>query len=404
VRVNLRDPIPFQTNTFWDIFRRLRHEDPVHWHDDGDGLGFWVLARYRDILRVYTDHDTFSSRFGMRLDSNAAAVSAVAQRMLIVSDPPEHTTLKRVLAKAFTGNELAGIEHMVREVVREVVVDAVGQGELDFLDAARRIPNYVVCTMMGIPRTDWEWLGEVTSEAFEGKDEETKAGAHGEIFLYFSELLDERRREPGGDFVSRIAHDVTTADETGDERGLTDEEIVFNCNGVLAGANETTRYSTAGGLLALIQNPDQWAKLRGGGPDMVRTATDEVLRWTVPGVHAMRTVIRPATVAGVHMAVGDRVTLWNVSANRDEEFFAEPDRFAVDRSPNRHISFGSGRHLCLGARLARMELAAYLSVLVDNVEHAELLGEPVYNDSNFTWGLTSLPVRLVSRRAGRHGG
>lgn len=396
MKVDLLDPSLFERGEFWPVLAWLRANDPVHRHAEPDGPGFWVLSRYEDIVGVYGDQENFSSRYGMRLDSDAEAVSAVAQRMLIVSDPPDHTHLKRVLGKMFAQAELERIGHLVRRVVHDVLTEAVRAGELDFLDAAKKIPNHVVCSLMDIPRADWEWVGEITTEAFEGADEETRRAAHGEIFLYFSELLADRRKNPGTDFVSRVAHDRRATDVPGEERPLTDEEIVFNCNGVLAGANETTRYSSAGGVLALIENPDQWAVLRAGGPAAVPAAVEEVLRWTVPGVHAMRTALRPTTVGGVRIGVGDRVTLWNVSANRDETVFARADRFEVTRSPNRHISFGAGRHLCLGARLARMELNAFLTGLTALVERMELLGEPRYNASNFTWGISSLPLRLVA--------
>ncbi|MFF3733126.1 cytochrome P450 [Streptomyces sp. NPDC002476] len=395
MKVDLLDPSLFERGEFWPVLAWLRANDPVHRHAEPDGPGFWVVSRYEDIVGVYGDQENFSSRYGMRLDSDAEAVSAVAQRMLIVSDPPDHTHLKRVLGKMFAQAELERIGHLVRRVVHDVLTEAVEAGELDFLDAARKIPNHVVCSLMDIPRADWEWVGDITTEAFEGADEETRQAAHGEIFLYFTELLADRRKNPGTDFVSRVAHDRRATGVTGEERPLTDEEIVFNCNGVLAGANETTRYSSAGGVLALIENPDQWTVLRAGGPAAVPAAVEEVLRWTVPGVHAMRTALRPTTIGGVRIGVGDRVTLWNVSANRDETVFPRADRFDVTRSPNRHISFGAGRHLCLGARLARMELNAFLTGLTALVDRMELLGEPRYNASNFTWGISSLPLRLV---------
>ncbi|MFF4175742.1 cytochrome P450 [Streptomyces sp. NPDC001750] len=394
MKVDLLDPSLFERGEFWPVLAWLRVNDPVHRHAEPDGPGFWVVSRYEDIVGVYGDQENFSSRYGMRLDSDAEAVSAVAQRMLIVSDPPDHTHLKRVLGKMFAQAELETIGHLVRRVVHDVLTEAVEAGELDFLDAAKKIPNHVVCSLMDIPRADWEWVGDITTEAFEGADEETRRAAHGEIFLYFTELLADRRKNPGTDFVSRVAHDRRATDVPGEERPLTDEEIVFNCNGVLAGANETTRYSSAGGVLALIENPDQWTVLRAGGPAAVPAAVEEVLRWTVPGVHAMRTALRPTTVGGVRIGVGDRVTLWNVSANRDETVFPRADRFDVTRSPNRHISFGAGRHLCLGARLARMELNAFLTGLTALVDRMELLGEPRYNASNFTWGISSLPLRL----------
>lgn len=396
MRVNLKDSELFARNAFWSTFAWLRAHAPVYWHREPDGPGFWVLSRYQDVVAVYTDPDAYSSRFGMRLDSNPEAVSAVAQRMLIVSDPPNHTELKRVLNMPFAPAEMPRIEHRVRQVVREVLDDAVRAGELDFVEVTRRIPNHVVCELMDIPRADWEWVGHTITEAFDGDGEQARSGAHAEIFLYFSDLLAERRHGGGDDFVSRIARARRTADVSGTERELTGEEIAFNCNGVLAGANETTRYSAAGGVLALIENLDQWAWLRAAGPSGVASAVEEVLRWTVPGMHAMRTAMYPVWIGDTRIEAGDRVTLWNVSANRDESVFSDADQFRLDRTPNRHVTFGAGRHLCLGARLARLELSVFLAELVERVDSVELVGSPAYNASNFTWGLRSLPVRLVA--------
>lgn len=392
-RIDLLDPELFSRNAFWDTLGWLRAHAPAYWHDEPGGPGFWVISRYQDVVAAYTAPETFSSRFGMRLGTNAQAVSAVAQRMLIVSDAPDHTELKRVLAKPFGAAGLQAIERRVREVVADVLGDALAQGELDFLDVTRRIPNQVVCALMGIPRPDWEWVGRLTTEAFEGADEQTRSAAHAEIFLYFTDLLAQRRGGDGDDLVSWIARARRRAGDG--ERLLTDEEVVFNCNGILAGANETTRYSAAGGLLALIQHPDQWAWLRTAGPSGAASAAEEVLRWTTPGVHAMRTAVRPATLGGARIEPGQRVTLWNVSANRDGTAFPDPDRFRLDRKPNRHVAFGAGPHLCLGARLARLELSVFLAELAARVAAAELTGDPVYNASNFTWGLRSLPVRIV---------
>jgi cytochrome P450 len=396
MRVNLKDAELFRTGRFWDVLAWLRANDPVHRHPDGDGA-FWVLTRYHDIAAVYADHETFSSRYGMRLDSNPDAVAAVSQRMLIVSDPPDHTQLKRVLMRVFAPRELPRIERLVRDVVREVIADGVEAREVDFLEVARRIPNYVVCALMDLPRSDWDWVGHITTDAFEGDDDAAREAAHGEIFLYFEELLQQRREHPGEDLVSRVAHDERETDAG--PRRLSDEEVIFNCNGVLAGANETTRYSAAGGMLALAQRPDQWRALREAGAGGIEAAVEEILRWTVPGMHALRTALRPARIGDVPIAVGDRVTLWNGSANRDEAVFPDADRFLVARSPNRHLTFGAGRHLCLGARLARLELTVFVEELLARVAGFELTGEPVFNASNFTWGLRALPLRLTPLRA-----
>ncbi|SNQ52016.1 Cytochrome P450 [Frankia canadensis] len=398
MRIDLLDPGPFGRNDFWPTFAWLRANSPVHWHPEPGGTGFWVLSRHRDIVRTYADSDTFSSARGMRLGSDPAAVAAVSQRMLIVSDAPHHTDLKRALAQAFGPDRMPRLEKLVEHVVADLAEEAVEQGELDFIDIAKALPNRVVCALMGIPHADWAWIGDLTTDAFDSPDEATRSSAHSEIFLYFIELLRQRRARPGDDLISEIAHDTEVSERGGEQhRPLTDEEIVFNCNGVLSGANETTRYSSAGAVHMFARHPDQWDLLRHRGPSGTTSAVEEILRWTTPGVHALRTATRDTEIAGVPVAEGDRVTLWNVSANRDEEIFAEPDRFLVDRAPNRHVAFGHGRHLCLGARLARFELGALLTELLARVDGFEQTGPALFNSSNFTWGIRSLPVRVLPR-------
>ncbi|ARE77867.1 MULTISPECIES: cytochrome P450 [unclassified Streptomyces] len=401
MEIDLLDPGPFGRNDFWPTFTWLRAHSPVHWHPEpgSDDGGFWVLSRHRDIMKVYADSDTFSSARGMRLGSDPAAVAAVAQRMLIVSDVPHHTRLKRALHQAFGPAQMPRLEAMVEKVVGELVAEAAERDELDFIDLAKQLPNRVVCAMMGIPRADWAWIGALTTDAFDSPDDEVRTNAHSEIFLYFIELLAERRARPGDDLVSQIAHDTLVDEGDGVERPLSDHEIVFNLNGVLSGANETTRYSAAGAVHMFAEHPDQWRLLRGLGESGIAPAVEEILRWTTPGVHALRTAVRDTEINGIPVAKGARVTLWNVSANRDEDVFADPHSFRVDRRPNRHVAFGHGRHLCLGARLARFELGALLTEMLGVLDGFELAGPVTFNSSNFTWGINSLPVRLLRSRA-----
>ncbi|MCX5275746.1 cytochrome P450 [Streptomyces virginiae] len=401
MEIDLLDPGPFGRNDFWPTFTWLRAHSPVHWHPEpgSDDGGFWVLSRHRDIVKVYADSDTFSSARGMRLGSDPAAVAAVAQRMLIVSDVPHHTRLKRALHQAFGPQQMPRLEAMVEKVVGELVTEALEHDELDFIDLAKQLPNRVVCAMMGIPRADWAWIGALTTDAFDSPDDEVRTNAHSEIFLYFIELLAERRARPGDDLVSQIAHDTLVDEGDGVERPLSDHEIVFNLNGVLSGANETTRYSAAGAVHMFAEHPDQWRLLRGLGQGGIAPAVEEILRWTTPGVHALRTAVRDTEINGIPVAEGARVTLWNVSANRDEDVFADPHAFRVDRRPNRHVAFGHGRHLCLGARLARFELGALLTEMLGVLDGFELAGPVTFNSSNFTWGINALPVRLLRSRA-----
>jgi len=386
VLIDLTDDARFGDNTFWSMFAWLREHDPVHWHEKD---GFWAVTRYADAMEVYRDSDVFSSRYGMQLGTNPEAVAAVSQRMLIVSDPPEHTQLKRVLNKGIALDDFAA---MIREVVQELLTDALAAGELDFVDMIQRLPTRVVCALLGVPRPDWDWLGRTMTDAFEDPDELVRAVNHAEVFQYFTDLLIERRKNPGDDFISRVA--TERRGSLDGELELTDEEIIVNCNGVMAGGNETTRYSTAGGMLAFTEDPAQWALFRERGAEVVPTAVEEILRWTTPGVHVMRTTMKPTTIGGREIKVGDRVSVWNMSVNRDERVFDDADRFRIDRTPNRHVAFGGGRHMCLGARFARMELTIFLEELAERVSAIELTGEPVFMASNFTWGVRQLPVRL----------
>ncbi|MEU4354043.1 cytochrome P450 [Streptomyces virginiae] len=401
MEIDLLDPGPFGRNDFWPTFTWLRANSPVHWHPEpgSEDGGFWALSRHRDIMKVYADSDTFTSGRGMRLGSDPAAVAAVAQRMLIVSDVPHHTRLKRALGQAFGPQQMPRLEALVEKVVGELVTEAAERDELDFIDLAKQLPNRVVCAILGIPRADWAWIGALTTDAFDSPDEAVRSSAHSEIFLYFIELLAERRARPGEDLVSQIAHDTLVDEGDGSERPLSDHEIVFNLNGVLSGANETTRYSAAGAVHMFAEHPDQWRLLRGLGQDGIAPAVEEILRWTTPGVHALRTAAHDTEINGIPVAAGARVTLWNVSANRDEDVFADPHSFRVDRRPNRHVAFGHGRHLCLGARLARFELGALLTEMLAVLDGFELTGPATFNSSNFTWGINSLPVRLLRSRA-----
>lgn len=395
MEIDLTDPGIWERNEFTEVLAWLRNNEPVYWHEEPNGPGFWALTRYADVTHVYGDDELFSSRYGMRLESNADAVAAVQGRMLIVTDPPTHTRIRQLVGTGLGRAAMPRIEASVQKVVAEVVAGAVAEGELDFLSAAKKIPNYVVCDLLGLPREHWEWVGDTMTESFDATEED-KVAADGELFLLFTELLMDRRENPGDDFISIIAQ-ARRKDRGGEERQLSDEEIIVNCHGVLAGANETTRYVMSSGLLELAREPAHWSWLNTAGQAGVTTTVEEMLRWATPAVHVLRTVTRDTEIGGVPIKEGDKVTAWNPAANHDESVFADPDRFLPDRTPNKHLAFGIGQHFCIGARLGRMELAAFLNELTARVDRVELTGEPRYNSSNFTWGLTSLPVRLVPR-------
>jgi cytochrome P450 len=393
--LSLVDGEAFRTNAFWATLAHLRAHDPVSWHPEEDG--FWAVTLYEDVVAVYRDTATYSSQGGMHLRSEPEAIAAVAGQMLIVSDPPRHTHAKRVLGSLFDAESVARFASGVDAVVEEALADALERETVDFVEVAALLPTRVICAALGVPRSQWDMLGAATTAAFEALDPAARRRANSEIFFFFEDLVASRKRRPGEDIVSRL-HEANAADARAHGRSpLTDTQLVVNLHGVLSGANETTRYSAAGGVLEVARDVGLLTQLRQAEPYELDLAVEEVLRWTVPGLHAMRTVTRPARLRGRDLEPGDRVTIWNASANRDERVFERAHTFDLRRTPNRHLSFGSGRHLCLGARLGRLELRVLLRALGRSAGSLELVGAPEYNSSNFTWGLVRLPVRLGRR-------
>ncbi|MFF9499896.1 cytochrome P450 [Streptomyces sp. NPDC014656] len=399
--IDLLAPEVFAGHRHLDQLAAVRARPGLTWHPEPDGPGFWVAARYDDVLAVLGDPGTFSSRAGIRIGGSDEAARLVADRMMVVSDPPRHGRIRRVVGAPFTPAALRRWHDRIVDGVTDLVDETVAAGAggpadgrsgpaagpwvLDAVgDLAQRLPNQVICAMMDLPRADWPLIGRLTTEGLDSPDPIDRLDANAEIFGYFADLLDRRRARPGDDLISELLA------AGGD---LTDEELIVNCSGVLTGASETVRYAAAGALLVFGERPALWTALR-AAPELLPTTVEEVLRWTSPGLHALRTVTRPVTVAGTRLAPGERVTAWICSANRDPAVFAEPDAFLPDRAPNRHLAFGWGPHVCVGARVARLELSALLTALTRRVRAIAPAGPPVWSGGNFIHGLTSLPVRL----------
>jgi cytochrome P450 len=384
---DLSDPSLYSDGDPVPIWARLRRTTPVSWHE----RGYWSLVGYRDIVGVYKDTAHFTSERGMQLDARADANDSAAGRMLIVTDPPRHAKIRRIISSTFTARTARRLEHNMRATVIDSLDAALAAAECDFTQTAARLPVSVVCDLLGVPKSDWDFMLERTMIAFAATsspdDYLDKVAAHAEILAYYADLVKRRRREPGDDIVTALAHGQV------DGTPLTDEEIFLNCDGLISGGNETTRHAAAGGLLAFIEAPDQWARLR-DEPDLLDSAVDEVLRFTSPGMHVMRTATADVHVGGQHVREGERVALWNAAANRDEDIFGDGDTFKIDRSPNRHLTFGIGEHYCLGGALAKVELRVLLEELTRRVATARLIGPVRRLRSNLIWGIESLPVAL----------
>ncbi|WP_256102804.1 cytochrome P450 [Streptomyces sp. Ncost-T10-10d] len=309
-------------------------------------------------------------------------------RTLALTDPPRHKQLRELVDGWFTVRSVRALEEEMRDIARSVVDRALERGGCDFVaDIAARIPLYVICKMMGVPQSDWEYLYDLTSQAFAAGDPVTRRFAHLEILGYFETLQEEKAARPGDDLVSVLA----TASVDGER--LSPEDVILNCDNLLVGGTENTRIAASGGMLALLEHPGQWHALS-QDPGLLPNGVEEILRWTSTATHIMRTATRSVEIGGRRIAAGDRVVFWLPSANRDEEVFEDPDRFDVGRQPNRHLALGFGEHFCLGAMLARVELRLLYGELLDRSVRVELDGTPTLLSSIVVNGPERLPVQL----------
>ncbi|MBO4206027.1 cytochrome P450 [Micromonospora echinofusca] len=394
--IDLADPDLYERGDPDRVWAALRGAAPVFRNPGTAGREFWAVTRYRDAVAVYRDPDTFSSARGMVLGIDPEAGDPAANRMLVVTDPPRHPKLRRIISGVFTPRMMRRLDDRVRDTVVTLVDRAVAAGRCEFVDdVAARLPVAIICEILGVPPADQDWMYHLTSTAFGGGDpttaDEVSAGertqAYGEIFEYYQDLATQRRRAPTDDLVSTLVHGEV------DGHPLDTEDVLLNCTNLIIGGNETTRHAAAGGLLALAERPVSWQVVR-ADPAVVPTLVEEILRWTTPGMHAMRTVVTDTTLGGQQIRAGESVVVWNASANRDEEVFAAPQRFDVRRSPNRHIAFGQGGHHCLGASLARIELTVLFEELAKRVSTVQLSGPVQRVRSCVLRGIRRLPVEL----------
>ncbi|MGW0836147.1 cytochrome P450 [Streptomyces prunicolor] len=368
------------------LWRWMRANDPVSWQPPGELPGFWSLTRYDDIRAVYRDPRTFSSAQGVLLRPAKLGADPGGGMTLALTDPPRHKQLRGLMADWFSTRAVRDLEDHIRAAGRAVLARVVDRGECDAVhDIAGRLSMYVIGRIIGLPEEDHELLVRWTDEAFEAG---VSLAAHQELMRYFIDLMYQRMAEPTDDLLSSLV--------TGSVDGelLTEEEILFNLEN-LVGATENGRLALAGGLLALLDHPDQWRRLR-EDRGLMPTAIEEILRWTSSATHSMRTVTEPVVMRGRRIEKGDRVVLWVPSGNRDENVFEDPYRFDISRTPNRHLALASGEHFCIGSTLARAELRILLEQLLDEVGPIGRSGPVERLRSIAVGGPETLPVRITS--------
>jgi len=385
-----------------EAWTRLRREAPVFWYEGWAPLPFWAITRHREIAQVSCQPKRFAS--GPRTEIVAAA-DAPQVHGLITMDPPEHGRFRQLVIERFMPRALSAVRAQIEAVARETLdaLEARGlEGECDFVRAvAEPFPVAVVAWMLGVPNDDWglvrRWTNEVVGaldpEFHRGEEtaQTTQARAAGELVGYPAQLIARRRADPTDDLISFLVQ------ARPDGRPVDEQEIVGFAVLLMIAGNETTRNATSGGLVAFLEHPDAWRRLR-ADPALLPTAMEEVLRWTSPVVHFARTATEDVELCGQKVRAGDALGLLYASANRDEEVHDDPFAFRIDRNPNRHLAFGVGEHVCLGAHVARLELRAIFAELLRRLEDCELAGPVVRLRSATTGGLKSVPVRYRLRR------
>lgn len=397
----------------YDEFARLRREAPVAWFDEEPpNHGFWSIHRYATIVEISRDTARFSSATGVSFEEPTPEDMA-ARRTIIDMDPPAHTKLRKVLAPSFTPRAVAVYEHFVRSLTTVALEEVLSLGEFDFVEhVAREVPIRVLARIMGLPDQSLDEFIELGDKLIANTDPEITDVVWGrddtdeyrrfpfrspygrQLWDMGRALVKERLRRPSDDLLST----VLAAEIDGQKLTEVDLDNFFSIL-VIAG-NETTRIALAQGILAFCDHPGEWDRLR-RDPGLLNTATEEVLRWSCPTHFMRRTAACDTELQGQRLSAGDKVVLWYVSGNRDEDVFADPDRFDVGRSPNPHLSFGrGGPHMCLGAHLARLEVRIVLDELCKRVARFELAGVPARTRTNFTNGLKRLPVAVEP--AGAH--
>jgi cytochrome P450 len=432
--VALVDPDTYETGPPFELLRRLRQEAPVTrvdepaLHGQPAGPGFWLVTRHADVERVLRDPATYSSWLGATQVRDAADLEWV-RRMMLNMDPPDHSRLRRLLGRSFTPRAVAALTDAIGAAAARLVdrmIDGADEGVCDFAkDVAADLPLLTLADVLGVPAEDrwlmFDWSNRVigwqdpdyaSSATFDGSggtamarealalrpapdaegrmpDPRTRAGMP-DLYAYARLLAEHKRGAPGTDVMSIL---LTQVDEGGGRVSDAEFENMFWLFAVAG--NETLRNGLPGGLIALLQHPEQLAAVR-ADPSLLPGAVDEMLRWWTPVMVFRRTATREAELAGARIEPGDKVVVSFTSANRDEAVFADPDRFDVRRSPNPHLSFGHGPHFCLGAQLARAQMRALFGELLRRTRTLEPAGPPALLRSTFQRGVKRLPLRWVA--------
>jgi cytochrome P450 len=393
------------------LFAVHRRVAPVWWHaptaHTPDGEGFWSVATYAEVRRVLDDPTTFSSETGGSRPYGGTLIQdlPVAGVVLNMMDDPRHGRIRRLVSKGLTPQTVRRLETELRRRTR-VLLDAVPDGEaIDFLaTVAAELPMQMICMLLGVPERDRYELFAAVEPGFDIRTGDAAAAtpqASFDLRAYSRDLVAEKRTRPTDDMLSVVVH-ARLDDE--DPPMLTDDELDMFFSLLFAAGSETTRNAISGGLAALVEQPAQLERLRNDRSTLA-TAVEEVLRWTTPSPSKRRTATSEVELGGRRITAGAKVVVWEGSANRDDVVFDDAMSFDIGRDPNPHLALGRGLHYCLGANLARLEIAVVYDELLDRFSTIEPAGSIEWTRSNRHTGIRHHPLllrrepRRLSRRA-----
>lgn len=396
--VDLSDGKNFAHGFPHDFFTWLRHNEPVYWHEPTaatpDGEGFWVITRHADVDAVIMEPRKFSSDKGGTRTAGGTTIKdeLSAGNVLNQTDDPHHRRLRGTVNKGFTVKAIAGLEGELRSRTRTLLRGIERGKRFDFANRiSREIPTQAICIVLGVPEDDRLMLADLVDRGIEAVSDAVIAIEYTKkIRRYAQGLIEKKRAVPEEDIFSTIVH----AQFEPDGAALSDHELRSFFGLLFPAGAETTTRSISGGLLALLERPESWRRLESDSR-LMKTAVEEIVRWTTPSCYKRRTATEDVEIGGKKIRAGDKVTFWEMSANRDEEVFDRPFEFDVARSPNPHLGFGAGVHFCLGSSLARLELKVVFEELMASGLRFELDGEPQWTSNNRLVGLKALPLRAT---------
>jgi len=396
VRIDVYNPDNYTAGIPHRQFAWLRANAPVYWHEHPAGYGYWVLSKHADVLAVSRDHRTFSAEQGfVMVDDMPPDILEMTRNQLLGMDPPRHGPLRRAVITRFTSRMLAALEPQVRLIAREVMAQITAPQEVNFVESlAGDLPTAVICSMLEIPRDMWGQIRRWSDLCTSGTDPDIGGTpqeineASVEMGTYGFQLACERKDKGGDDLISLLINQEVEGHQ------VSEMEFASLFLQLTVAGNETTRGLISSGMHELLKRPALYQQLQ-SNQEQLPQAVEEMLRWTCPLHYFRRTATCDTQVRGQEIKQGDRVVMLYSSANFDEEVFGDPMTFDIARSPNPHMAFGHGIHLCLGANLARTEARIFFEEFFRHFARIESAGEPVFIRSNSIHGFKKMPVLLT---------